>query len=156
MVFTDEPISINGWEPKNYGGDYRGNAALTEAFTASINSVAVKVSEAVGYDAVIATARDLGITTPIGSNASLALGTSEVSLLEMTARLSGQALGRVAGLGAKPPGGCEPPGDSGAWKLAEPESMRELLSSVVSGGTGQGVQLPIAILTGTSQEYRDA
>jgi penicillin-binding protein 1A len=142
MVFTDEPVSIDGWEPTNYGGDYRGNVTLTEAFTASINTVAVKVSEAVGYDAVIGTARDLGITTPIGSNASLSLGTSEVSLLEMTAAYAAIAAGAypvkpwgVAGVEAKPAAGGEPPREAGVWKLAEAESMRELLSSVVQGGS---------------------
>jgi penicillin-binding protein 1A len=165
MVFTDEPVSIDGWEPTNYGGDYRGNVTLTEAFTASINTVAVKVSEAVGYDAVIGTARDLGITTPIGSNASLSLGTSEVSLLEMTAAYAAIAAGAypvkpwgVAGLEAKPAAGGEPPREAGVWKLAEAESMQELLSSVVQGGSGHAAQLPIPAFgkTGTSQEYRDA
>ena len=93
MVLADEPVSIDGWEPKNFGGGHRGNVTLTQAFSSSINTVAVKVSEAVGRDAVIGTARDLGITSPMAPNASLALGTSEVSLLEMTAAYAAIAAG---------------------------------------------------------------
>ena len=83
-MMVDEPIEINGWEPKNYGNDYRGAVTLTHAFASSINTVAVKLSEAVGRDQVIATAHELGINSPLQPNPSLPLGTNEVSLLEMT------------------------------------------------------------------------
>jgi penicillin-binding protein 1A len=165
MVFADEPVSIDGWEPKNYGGGYRGNVTMTEAFSSSINTVAVKVSEAAGRENVIATARDLGITTPMAPNPSLPLGTSEVSLLEMTAAYAAIAAGAypvkpwgVAGIGARPADGGTPPPGAGIWKLAEAESMRELLSAVVDGGSGNAAQLPIPAYgkTGTSQSHRDA
>jgi penicillin-binding protein 1A len=165
MVLADEPVSIDGWEPKNFGGRHRGTVTLIQAFSSSINTVAVKLSEAVGRDAVIATARDLGITSPMAPNASLALGTSEVSLLEMTAAYAAIAAGvypvkpwGVAGLDAKPAAGGEPPRDAGLWKLAQANTMRELLSSVVRDGTGRAARLPIPAFgkTGTSQEHRDA
>jgi membrane peptidoglycan carboxypeptidase len=166
MMVADEPVSINGWEPQNFGGRHRGNVALTEAFTSSINSIAVKVSEAVGRDAVIATARDLGITSPMAPNASLALGTSEVSLLELTSAYAAIAAGAypvrpwgVTGLDAKTGvSGGAPPRDAGLWKLAEADNMRELLSNVVRNGSGRAARLPIPAYgkTGTSQEYRDA
>ena len=165
MVFEDEPISIDGWEPKNFGGGHRGKVTLTQAFTSSINTVAVKVSEAVGRDAVIDTARKLGIASPITPNASLSLGASEASLLEMTAAYAAIAAGAypvkpwgAAGLGAKPADGGKPPPEAGLWKLAEADSMRELLSSVVDDGSGRAAQLPIPAFgkTGTSQGFRDA
>jgi penicillin-binding protein 1A len=165
MVLVDEPISVEGWEPKNFGGGQRGNVTLTQAFSWSINTVAVKLSEAVGRDAVIGTARDLGIASPIAPNPSLALGASEVSLLEMTAAYAAIAVGAypvkpwgVAGLDAKPARGGEPPREAGLWKLAKADRMRELLSSVIRNGTGRAAWLPIPAFgkTGTSQEHRDA
>ena len=164
-LITDEPVSIDGWEPKNFDGQHRGTMALTEAFAGSINTVAVKLSEAVGRDAVIAAAQDLGIGSPLAPNASLSLGTSEVSLLEMTSAYAAIAAGAypvrpwgVAGLDAAGAAGGRPPRDSGLWKLAEADELRELMSAVVRGGSGHAASLPIAAYgkTGTSQEHRDA
>jgi len=164
-LITDEPVSIDGWEPKNFDGEHRGTMALTEAFAASINAVAVKLSEGVGRDAVIAAAHDLGIVSPLAPNASLSLGTSEVSLLEMTSAYAAIAAGAfpvkpwgVAGLDAAAAGGGRPPRDAGLWKLAEADELRELLSAVVRRGSGSAASLPIAAYgkTGTSQEHRDA
>jgi penicillin-binding protein 1A len=164
-LITDEPISIDGWEPKNFDGEHRGTVSLAEAFAASINTVAVKLSEGVGRDAVIAAAHDLGIGSPLAPNASLSLGTSEVSLLEMTSAYAAIAAGAypvkpwgVAGLDAMGADGGRPPRDAGVWKLAEADDLRELLSAVVRGGSGRAASLPIAAYgkTGTSQEHRDA
>jgi penicillin-binding protein 1A len=164
-LITDEPVSIDGWEPKNFDGEHRGTMALTQAFAASINTVAVKLSEGVGRDAVIAAAHDLGIVSPLAPNASLSLGTSEVSLLEMTSAYAAIAAGAfpvkpwgVAGLDAAAADGGRPPRDAGLWKLAEADELRELLSAVVRRGSGTAAGLPIAAYgkTGTSQEHRDA
>ncbi|WP_088346818.1 MULTISPECIES: transglycosylase domain-containing protein [Rhodomicrobium] len=166
MVMADEPIKIDGWEPKNFGGGYSGYLTLTQAYTASVNTVAVKLSEAVGRQAVIATAHNLGINSPLVANPSLPLGTSEVSLLEMTSAYAAIAAGAypvkpwgVAGLDIRPAaGGGIPPKGSGAWKLAGAETMRELMASVVNFGSGRAARLPIPAYgkTGTSQEFRDA
>lgn len=165
MMLADEPVSIEGWEPKNFGGGHRGDVTLSQAFASSINTIAVKLSEAVGRDAVIGTARDLGITAPIAPNASLSLGTSEVSLLEMTAAYAAIAAGvypvkpwGIAGLETKPVNGGEPPREAGVWKLAQANTMRELLAAVVRKGSGHAARLPIPTFgkTGTSQDYRDA
>jgi penicillin-binding protein 1A len=164
-LITDEPVSIDGWEPKNFDGEHRGTMALTEAFAASVNTVAVKLSEAVGRDAVIAAAHDLGIGSPLAPNPSLSLGTSEVSLLEMTSAYAAIAAGAypvkpwgVAGLDAVSADGGRPPQGAGLWKLAEADELRELLSAVVSGGSGRAASLRIPAYgkTGTSQEHRDA
>jgi 1A family penicillin-binding protein len=164
-VMVDEPIEVDGWEPKNYGDSYRGSVTLTQAFASSINTIAVKLSEAVGRNEVIATAHNLGINSPLAPNPSLALGTSEVSLLELTSAYAAIAAGAypikpwgVAGLDVDPAGGGEPPPGAGVWKLGEAGTMRELLSAVIDHGTAKGAGLPIPAYgkTGTSQDYRDA
>lgn len=165
MLLSDEPISIGGWEPKNYSKGYRGTVTLTKAFASSINSVAIKLSEAVGRDAVIETAQDLGISSPLVPNPSLALGTSEVNLLELTSAYAAIAAGAypvkpwgVAGLSGEPSDGGRPPQDAGLWALEGADEIRALLSSVVRHGTGRDARLPVASFgkTGTSQDYRDA
>ncbi len=165
LVISDEAISIEGWEPKNFDNRYRGSVDLTRAFATSINTVAVKLTEAVGRDKVISTAQDLGISSQLVPNPSIALGTSEVTLLDMTAAYAAIAAGAypvkpwgVAGLDHMPITGGEPPRDAGLWKLGEAEEMRDLLNSVVRRGSGTAASLPIPAYgkTGTSQEHRDA
>jgi penicillin-binding protein 1A len=164
MRVVDKPISINGWEPENFGDGHRGTVSLPQAFASSINSVAVQLSEAVGPDAVVQVARDLGIASPLAPHSSIALGTSEVSLLEMTAAYAAIAAGAypvqpwgAAGLDARPASGGEPPQGAGRWKLEEAEDMQDLLSDVIRRGTGQKARLPIEAFgkTGTSQDHRD-
>jgi 1A family penicillin-binding protein len=165
MMMADEPLDIDGWEPKNFGGKYRGYVSLSQAFASSINTVAVRLSEAVGREAVIDTARNLGIASPLQPNPSIALGTSEVSLLEMTAAYAAIAAGAypvkpwgAAGIDAQPADGGKPPAGSGQWKLAKVDDMRELLSAVVRKGSGRSAGVSAATYgkTGTSQDHRDA
>jgi 1A family penicillin-binding protein len=165
MMVSDHPISIDGWEPKNFGHNFRGAVPLTRAFASSINTIAVQLSEAVGRDAVIETARKLGITSPLAPNPSISLGTSEVTLLEMTSAYAAIAAGAypvkpwsVAAFENAATDGGHPPEGSGAWRLDGVEEMRELMSGVVNGGSGYAARLPIRAYgkTGTSQEHRDA
>ncbi|MEX0758303.1 MAG: transglycosylase domain-containing protein, partial [Tistlia sp.] len=85
----DAPIEFatpNGpWRPANFSHDYRGTVSLRDALALSINTSAVRLAQSVGVERVAATARRLGITTPLSENLSLALGTSEVSVLDMAA-----------------------------------------------------------------------
>ncbi|MFA6140549.1 MAG: transglycosylase domain-containing protein, partial [Hyphomicrobium sp.] len=80
----DEPITIKGWSPKNDNGRYLGTTTLREALSHSINSVAVRLLLDAGAARVAATARRLGMKSVLRTDASLALGTSEVSLLDLT------------------------------------------------------------------------
>ena len=82
---VDSEIDINGWSPKNYKKEYLGEISLFDAFTKSINTVAVQLSENIGRENVIKMAKSMGIRSPIINSPSLALGTSEVNLLELTA-----------------------------------------------------------------------
>jgi len=169
-VMTDEALTIDEWSPRNFKNEHLGDITLTEAMTRSINTVAVKVSEQAGRARVKDVARKLGITASLTDKPSLALGVSEVSLLEMTAAYGPFATG---GLGLWPyaiteiqdsvgrplyvrsgggPGRVIPAAFAGA--------MNGMLSNVVASpdGTGKNARLkrPSAGKTGTSQGYRDA
>ncbi len=164
MYASDEPITIGDWSPQNYGRNYRGSVTLRQAFTSSINTVAVRVSEAVGRQDVITAARDLGITTPLTSTPSIALGASEVNLLQLTSAYAANAANAypilpwgVAALG-EGEGAGKPPRGSGQWRLLVGPQMRELLAGTVDYGTARAARLPIRAYgkTGTSQDFRDA
>jgi penicillin-binding protein 1A len=160
----DRPLRIGEWQPKNYGDRYRGSLTLRDAFAQSSNVAAVRVSEKVGRRNVIRAARDLGVTSPLNDNPSLALGTSGVTLLEMVQAYAAVAAGaypvRAFGIEEE-----RKPWWQRVWKTYAGQTrdpafgeMKELLSAVVQQGTGRGAALatPVFGKTGTSQDYRDA
>lgn len=166
--FVDGPLRIGKWRPRNYGGNYLGSVTLREAMARSVNTVAVQVSERVGRGKVIDSARRLGITSPLKSHPSLALGASEVSLVELTAAYGVIANGGVA---VWPHGISEirerggrvlyRRTDGAAAQVVDPDAVRrtnELLRAVVAWGSGKAANLvrPVAGKTGTSQGFRDA
>jgi len=164
----DGPISVGGWKPGNYENDYQGDVTLRDAFAKSLNSVAVQVSERIGRKNVVEAARRLGITSGLTSGPSIALGSSGVSLLELT---GAYATFDNGGYGAWPRG-IEEIRDrnggvlyqregTGPGLLVEPQQvydMVDLMTSVVDRGTGKGARLgrPAAGKTGTGQDFRDA
>src|SRR5690606_3944173 len=83
-LVIDEPVEVAGWAPENFGGQFYGQVTVAEAFARSLNAATVSIAEAVGINAVAETARQLGIDAPLMETPSLALGTSEVSLLDLT------------------------------------------------------------------------
>jgi penicillin-binding protein 1A len=105
----DSPIVIDDYAPKNDDGRYRGRVSLATAFAASSNVVAVRLAQQVGTAAVIAQARKLGVTSPISEYPAMALGTSPITLLEMTQAYAAVARGsrpvRATGIAAAPPTG---------------------------------------------------
>jgi penicillin-binding protein 1A len=160
----DRPLRVGTWQPKNYGERYRGTLTLRDAFALSSNVAAVRLSERVGRQNVIRAAQDLGITSPLADNPSLALGTSGVTLLEMTAAYAAIAADaypvRARGLDEQ-----DRPWWKRMWSAAAGTSgdasfgeMRDLLSAVVQRGTGRSAALGVPVFgkTGTSQDYRDA
>ncbi len=166
--FVDGPIHIGTYQPHNYGNKYLGDVTVADAVAESINTVAVQVLQRAGIDNVIATAHRLGITSELGRDLSLALGTSEVSLMELTAAYATFANG---GTGAWPYGIVEVRDNTGAviyrragsgpGQLVAPDingEMNQLLSGVIERGTGKAAQIgrPAAGKTGTTQDYRDA
>src|SRR5262249_53897513 len=80
----DKPIALKGWKPENYSRDYRGAVTLKDALALSLNTVSVRLTLEFGPIAVAKTAYRLGIASKVDANPALALGTSEVSLLELT------------------------------------------------------------------------
>ena len=170
-VIEDAPITVAGWSPGNFDGRYRGPVTLREGFARSINSVAVRVGLRAGVKRMRATARRLGIESVLPADASLALGTGEVTLLELTSAYVALANGGVRAL---PHGIVEirnRAGDvlyrrsgSGAGRAADDAAlaaMHDLLAATVADGTGRAARLPQGLgpaygKTGTSQRFRDA
>ncbi|MGH6798429.1 MAG: transglycosylase domain-containing protein, partial [Roseiarcus sp.] len=98
-VREDAPINVRGWQPENYSHQYFGPVTLTKALSLSLNTVAVRLGVEVGPNAVIKTARRLGISSELTPNASIALGTSEVTPLELVGAYAPFANG---GIGVQP------------------------------------------------------
>ncbi|MBY2995904.1 PBP1A family penicillin-binding protein [Rhizobium leguminosarum] len=164
----DAPIDIDGWAPENSGGNYRGWVTLAEAFARSLNAASVALAEEVGLDNVIAAARELGIDAPLPNTPSLALGTSEVNLLNLTSAYASVQLGRAP---VRPWGiiDFQAAGQPKAFRVgsqAKPNvdlspyqsDLIGLLQLVVERGTGRGADPGTfaAGKTGTSQNNRDA
>ena len=168
QVLMDEPITIGGFQPRNFDGKFRGPMTMEQALAQSINTVAVRLLSQVGIDRVMQWAQRLGITTPLKREAGLALGASEVTLLELTA-----AYGTFAnhGAGVWPYGVVEVKDEAGTMVYRRLGSgpglridntlvanMNRMLSAVVQTGTGRAANYgrPIAGKTGTTDDYRDA
>jgi penicillin-binding protein 1A len=161
---SDNPLRIGDWQPKNYGDRYRGTLTLRDALALSSNVAAVRLSERVGRQNVIRAARDLGVRSPLSDNPSLALGTSGVTLLELTSAYAAVA----AGAYPVQPKGLEDevkPWWQRMWNRATGASgdpafdeLKDMLGAVVSQGTGRGAALAVPAFgkTGTTQDSRDA
>ena len=165
---TDSPVSVEDWQPQNISGRYAGEVTLKRALAESINTVAVKLSETVGREKVRDTARRMGITSTLSAHPSLALGTSEVTVLELTAAYLPFANG---GRGGVPHAVVEIRTRSGdviyrrrPWpndRVVETPNVRrmnDMLSEVIRTGTGKAARpgsRPAAGKTGTTQDYRD-
>jgi penicillin-binding protein 1A len=160
----DAPVTIGGWTPQNSGGRYLGPITLRQAFAISSNVAAVRLSEKVGRDRVIDTAKQLGIKSKLEDTPSLALGSSTTTLLEMTSAYAGVAWNRFP----VTPRGVPDSDQSWLKKITGGQSsldvkgelpmMHSLLWSVLNIGTGREAALPIPAFgkTGTTQDNRDA
>lgn len=165
--YLDTKLVVDGYEPQNYGRRFRGNVSIRDALVSSINVVAVKALIEVGFDPVINLAQRMGIKSDLLGAYSLALGSSEVNLLELTS-----AYGTLANEGNY----IEPHGitrvfdrfgnliyeaDFAAERALDAETasiMTWMLEGVVDNGTGWEARLPdrsVAGKTGTSEERRD-
>ena len=81
----DRAVDIAGYQPANYKDAHYGRLRLTDALARSVNTITVNLAQEVGIPKVAAAAQRAGITSPLENNASLALGTNEVTPLELTA-----------------------------------------------------------------------
>jgi penicillin-binding protein 1A len=168
-IAYDAPITVAGWSPRNYTGKYRGEISLRDSLAHSVNTVAVRITAKVGPARVASTAARLGIHSPLHDQPSIALGTGEVSLLELTGAYAPFANG---GRGALPHIIARVSDGDGKVLYARRRSttgevvapgnvaaMNDMLSGVIRYGTGQKAALEgheAAGKTGTTQSFRDA
>ena len=164
-MVEDRPLRLGTWQPKNYENRYRGTLTLRDALAVSSNVVAVRLAQRVGMENVIRTARDLGVSSPLTPNPSLALGTSGVTLLELTSAYAAVAAGaypvRPRGIEDEDRPWWRRMWDgsvAGATGDSNFDDMREMLAAVVQQGTGRAaaLEVPAAGKTGTTQDSRDA
>lgn len=168
-VEIDEPVRFGNWQPENHRKKYYGPVTLQTALALSLNTIAAKLVMKVGPKNVVATAHRLGITSELGTDASIALGTSEVSLLELTSAFTPFANGgypvtpyavtRIRTRDGRTVYERKGSGFQQAVSDAELGAMNRMMHAVVTEGTGTRAAFPgfeIAGKTGTSQAYRDA
>ncbi|WP_291847912.1 penicillin-binding protein 1A [Bradyrhizobium sp.] len=165
----DAPLDIKGWRPENYTHEYFGAVTLTQALANSLNTVAVRLGMEVGPKNVVRAAHRLGISSKLEPNASLALGTSEVSLTELVGAYAPFANG---GLGVSPHVVTRIRTQDGKLLYARPPdrpgqvidprhaaAMNTMLRETLLSGTARKTEVPgwiAAGKTGTSQDFRDA
>ena len=166
-MVEDKPVEIDGWQPKNSGGKYAGSISLRTAFAYSKNTVAAQIGQEVGTSSIANMARRFGITTPINTQPSMVLGTSEARVIDMT-----QAFAAVAAKGRS----ITPYGiskvttiDGETLYAAKPSSsvqlvdgwvagaITDLMQSAVATGTGRAANIgrPVAGKTGTTSSNKD-
>jgi penicillin-binding protein 1B len=171
---TDEPLSFESptgtWSPQNYDRQYHGTVSVRAALEQSLNVPAVKLAQTVGIKRIAQIARNLGIKSPLADNLSIALGTSAVSLLEITAAYGVLANGGVAVTPTTLQSVLTAEGDAMWHHTPERHSavtpqgayvMTSLLKGVLERGTAakaktMGVRGGVAGKTGTTDSYRDA
>ena len=163
----DEPVTIDGWSPRNSNGKFAGPIDVRTAFAYSTNTVAAQLGQEVGFSSVAGMAKRFGISTPISTVPSMVLGTNEVRLIDMT-----RAFAAIAAKGQA----IEPYGivkvtttdgqllyqrqQQGAASLVPPyvaSGITDMLQSAVSIGTGRAAQIgrPVAGKTGTTTANKD-
>jgi penicillin-binding protein 1A len=168
-VRDDKPIKIKGWQPENYGHEYFGPVTLTKALAMSLNTVSVRLTMEFTPMAVIRTAHRLGIASKLEPNASIALGTSEVSMLELVGAYAPFANGgyavqphvieRIVGANGKV---LYTRNGQQLGRIIEARyvaMMNAMMAETLTIGTAHKAALPgwpAAGKTGTSQDFRDA
>ncbi|HVZ52452.1 MAG TPA: PBP1A family penicillin-binding protein [Pseudolabrys sp.] len=168
-VREDRPINVKGWQPENYGREYHGPVTLTQALAMSLNTVSVRLTLEMTPLAVIRTAHRLGIASKLEPNASIALGTSEVSMLELVGAYAPFANGGYATI----PHVIEritagngkvlyARNDQQLGRIIDARyvaMMNAMMRETLTIGTAHKAALPgwpAAGKTGTSQDFRDA
>jgi penicillin-binding protein 1A len=164
---VDEPVTINGWSPRNSSGRFSGPMSVRTAFAYSVNTVAAKLGNEVGFSAVANMARRFGISTPVNTHPSMVLGSAEVRVIDMTAAFAAVARKGVSA----PPYGITKVTTADGRLLYQREAERgqvlvdnwvaagitDLLQTAVNTGTGKAAQIgrPVAGKTGTTSSNKD-
>jgi penicillin-binding protein 1A len=167
-VVKDAPIVHKGWSPRNFDGRYSGFVTLREALARSLNTAAVRLALTVGVHKAAETAHRLGISSDLRADGTLALGTSEVTLLELTGAYAALASGGrltephiVTAIRSGRRVLYRRPG-SPLRVVVDPQhagALNDMLNAALIFGTGRGAALPMHPAcgkTGTTQDFRDA
>ncbi len=168
-IMNDGPVDIHGWKPQDFEGHFEGPMSLDHAFAKSSNSVAAQLAQEVGPATVVRTARRLGISSPLEAVASLALGTSGVSPLELTAAyvpfangghgINSFAIARIRTRSGTVLYRRQGSGLGDVMSALSNQEMTRLMVETVTTGTGKAARLadrPTAGKTGTTQDFHDA
>jgi penicillin-binding protein 1A len=168
-IVDDRKFCVKNWCPENYNKRYAGPVSLKSALAQSLNSVAVRLAVEAGPERVVATAKRLGIRSKLNANASIALGTSEVNLLELTAAYAPFANGgngvfahvikRIVTTDGRILYERQGSGPGRVLNDHEVGAMNTLMTETVTRGTGKRAKIKghiVAGKTGTTQDYRDA
>ena len=166
-VMVDEAVDINGWSPTNFDNQYHGAMTLGQAMSRSSNTIAVQIARHAGWGRVVDVAERLGITGSPSPHPSLALGTHEVSVLEMTgayASFANHGIGvwpyAIEDIRERDGTVLYTRSGTGPGRVMAPRhaaAMNTMLSGVMEDGTGRKAAIgrPAAGKTGTSQNFRD-
>jgi len=166
-MVEDKPVEIDGWQPKNSNGNYAGEISLRTAFAYSKNTVAAQIGQDVGTDSIANMARRFGISTPVNTQPSMVLGTSDARVIDMTQAFAAVAAGgrtvtpygitKVTTIDGELLYAAKP---SSAVQLVDDwvaGAMTDLLQSAVATGTGRAANIgrPVAGKTGTTSSNKD-
>jgi len=166
---VDQPVTIDGWSPRDFEPGFLGEITLTKALAQSVNTVAAQLADEVGRPNVAATARRLGIETQINTDPAMALGTSLVTPLEMAEAYSAFGNGgqkvtawgveRIRAAGGQVIWRHQPAAQAQVIQNPPLSELNGMLRMVVASGTGTKAAIPgydIAGKTGTTSDYKDA
>lgn len=164
---VDEPVSINGWKPRNSSGRYSGEISVRTAFAYSVNTIAAQIGNEVGYSSIANMARRFGISSPINTHPSMVLGTSEVRVIDMAKAFA--AIQRK-GVSVTPYAITKVTTADGDVLYQHREEsanqlvddwvaagITDLMQTAVNTGTGRAAQIgrPVAGKTGTTNSNKD-
>ncbi|MEM1286873.1 MAG: PBP1A family penicillin-binding protein [Pseudomonadota bacterium] len=170
-IVNDAPITIGNWSPRNYGRSYAGRVTLMSALARSINTIPVRLAEAMGRDKIVDTAYAMGIRSELPITRPLPLGVAEVTVLDMASAYATLGNGgyRANGYGILEMRTLDGelvydrlkdvPSQPRIFSVSTTRGMNQMLHQVIQAGTARRAQLPginAAGKTGTTQAYRDA
>ena len=168
-VRNDAPVRIGNWTPSNYDEKYRGEVTLSSAFAQSLNTIAAQLVMEVGPEEVVSLAHRLGVESDLQANASIALGTSEVSLVELTAayapfmnggyKATPHVVKRILDADGNVLYESDYANPPRVLSEAIAATMNNMMARVIAEGTGKAARIPgwqAAGKTGTTQSFRDA
>ncbi|WP_449230557.1 transglycosylase domain-containing protein [Azospirillum doebereinerae] len=167
-LIEDAPLQIGDWSPGNYDGKFRGNITLATALAHSSNTATVRLTDRIGTDRIRRVAAGLGIASPLTKDLSLALGTSEVTLLELVrayagianrgAPVWGYAIAEIKSRDGTVLYRRQGGGSAAVVDPVHAVQLSRMMAGVMEFGTGKGARLdrPAAAKSGTTQDYHDA